>query len=35
MYIDDVVYFELNNWFSGRDYLSEEPIYSWLCNDLK
>jgi hypothetical protein len=31
----DVVYFELNNWFGGRDYPSEEPFYTWLGNDLK
>ena len=26
----DLVYFELNNWFSGRDYPSEEPFISWV-----
>lgn len=31
----EVVYFELNNWFAGRDYPMGEPFESWLCNDLK
>lgn len=31
----EVVYFELNNWFAGRDYPIGEPFESWLCNDLK
>jgi hypothetical protein len=26
----DIVYFELNNWFSGRDYPNEEPFYNWI-----
>lgn len=29
------VYFELNNWFSGRDYPNEEPFTTWCGNDLK
>ena len=32
---NDIVYFELNNWFSGRDYPPEEPFISWLGSDLK
>ena len=28
----DLVYFELNNWFSGRDYPNEEPFTSWIDN---
>ena len=29
----EVVYFELNNWFSGRDYPDAEPFLSWMkCN---
>ena len=28
----DVVYFELNNWFSGRDYPNTEPFITW-CGD--
>ena len=26
----DVVYFELNNWFCGRDYPPCEPVKSWV-----
>lgn len=32
--MNDIVYFELNNWFSGRDYPNAEPFLSWLKNDL-
>lgn len=31
----DVVYFELDNWFCGRDYPNAEPFISWMSNDLK
>lgn len=28
-----IVYFELNDWFSGRDYPNAEPFLSWMqCN---
>lgn len=30
----EIIYFELNNWFSGRDYPAEEPFLSWLKDDL-
>lgn len=30
----DVIYFELNNWFSGRDYPDAEPFSSWMGDDL-
>ncbi len=30
----EIVYFELNNWFSGRDYPNEEPFTTWCGNDL-
>ena len=30
----DITYFELNNWFSGRDYPDVEPFLSWMRNDL-
>lgn len=30
----DIVYFELNNWFSGRDYPDAEPFISWMRDDL-
>lgn len=32
--MDEIVYFELNNWFSGRDYPNAEPFISWMGNDL-
>lgn len=28
--MNDVVYFELNNWFAGRDYPADEPFTSWM-----
>jgi len=28
--MEEIVYFELNNWFTGRDYPSCEPIASWV-----
>lgn len=31
----ELVYFELNNWFTGRDYPDCEPFLSWMGNDLK
>lgn len=31
----DVVYFELNNWFSGRHYPNAEPFKTWCGNDEK
>ena len=30
----DIVYFELNNWFSGRDYPNAEPFLSWMRDGL-
>ena len=30
---DAVVYFELDNWFCGRDYPNAEPFISWMGND--
>ena len=30
----DIVYFELNNWFTGRDYPDAEPFLSWMRDDL-
>lgn len=29
----EVVYFELNNWFCGRDYPEVEPFISWINKD--
>lgn len=31
----EFIYFELNNWFGGRDYPDAEPFTSWMMNDLK
>ena len=30
----NIVYFELNNWASGRDYPDDEPFIAWMSNDL-
>ena len=27
---DNIIYFEVNNWFAGRDYPDCEPFISWL-----
>ena len=32
--MSEYVYFELNNWFAGRNYPNEEPFKSWCGNDL-
>ena len=32
--MSNIVYFELNNWMSGRDYPNSEPFISWLHDDL-
>ena len=32
--MNDIVYFELNNWFVGRDYPDAEPFLSWMRDDL-
>ena len=26
----DIIYFELNNWFAGRDYPNAEPFITWM-----
>lgn len=31
--MEEVVYFELNNWFIGRDYPNEEPFVTWIRKD--
>lgn len=31
--MNDIVYFELNNWFAGEDYPDAEPFLSWLIDD--
>lgn len=28
--IPEIVYFEINNWFAGRDYPNREPFLSWI-----
>ena len=33
--MNEIIYFELNNWFSGRDYPEAEPFLSWMKDDLK
>lgn len=30
----ELIRFELNNWFGGRDYPDEEPFITWMCDDL-
>jgi len=32
--VSEIVYFELNNWFSGEHYPYEEPFISWMKDDL-
>ena len=32
--MNDIIYFELNNWFSDRDYPNAEPFKTWCGNDL-
>ena len=27
---DDIIYFEVNNWFPGRDYPDCEPFLTWM-----
>ena len=31
---NDIIYFELNNWFAGSDYPAAEPFISWMSDDL-
>lgn len=33
--MENIIYFELNNWFSERDFPDDEPFISWFENDLK
>ena len=32
--MDEIIYFELNNWFAGHDYPNAEPFITWMANDL-
>lgn len=31
--MEEIIYFELDNWFSGRDYPNVEPIKTWVENN--
>lgn len=31
---NDIIYFELNNWFPEKHYPAEEPFTTWIGNDL-
>ena len=31
--MEDIIYFELDNWFCGRDFPNAEPFITWMCND--
>lgn len=28
--LDNIIYFEMNNWFAGRDYPDCEPFLTWM-----
>ena len=30
--MEEIVYFEINNWFYGRDYPKDEPFPTWIKN---
>ena len=32
--MEEIIYFELNNWFRGRDYPNAEPFNTWMKDDL-
>lgn len=29
---EEIIYFEINNWFAGRDYPNDEIFYKWIEN---
>lgn len=31
--MEELIYFELNNWFPGKDYPNEEPFIGWIKED--
>ena len=33
--MSEIIYFEINNWFSGRDYPDIEPFLSWMADNFK
>lgn len=32
--MEEIIYFEIDNWFSGRDYPNAQPFLSWMNDDL-
>lgn len=32
--MEDIIYFEIDNWFAGRDYPNAQPFLSWMNDDL-
>lgn len=30
---EEIIYFEINNWFAGRDYPNEEPFKQWVKDE--
>jgi len=32
--MEEIIYFELNNWWPGSNYPDEEPFLTWLSDDL-
>ena len=33
--MEEIIYFELDNWFPGEDYPNAEPFISWMGDDLR
>ena len=33
-YFEEIIFFELNNWFADADYPAAEPFLTWIGNDL-
>lgn len=31
--MEEIIYFEINNWFSGRDYPDDEIFHKWICDN--
>lgn len=31
---EEIIYFEVDNWFCGRDYPNEEPFLTWMKDDM-
>ena len=32
--MEEIIYFEIDNWFAGRDYPNAQPFLSWMNDDL-